>query len=104
MWRHLEGVQGMNVKIKREPPPADQPFKDEAAEQLRPGAPLEDYLSYQLFRIVNRVVRVYLTAAGRSIVGLRAICGLIQCAIFSFARRSRSARTFITCSAKSGVC
>jgi DNA-binding MarR family transcriptional regulator len=45
----------MKAKIKREPPPLDQPFKDEAAEQLRPGAPLEDYLPYQLFRIVNRL-------------------------------------------------
>jgi len=28
---------------------------DGATEHLRPGAPLEDYLPYQLFRIVNRL-------------------------------------------------
>ena len=45
----------MNARRKRQSAPLGQPFKDETAEQLRPGAPLEDYLPYQLFRIVNRL-------------------------------------------------
>jgi len=45
----------MTVKTERRPAPAGQPLPDEAAEQLRPGVPLEDYLPYQLFRIVNRL-------------------------------------------------
>lgn len=45
----------MTVKTKRQPVPASRPLPDEAAEQLRPGVPLEDYLPYQLFRIVNRL-------------------------------------------------
>lgn len=45
----------MNLKTKPQSASVDQPFKDEAAAQLRPGASLEDYLPYQLFRIVNRL-------------------------------------------------
>lgn len=45
----------MNANINRQTIPANPPFKDEAPEQLRPGVPLEDYLPYQLFRIVNRL-------------------------------------------------
>jgi DNA-binding MarR family transcriptional regulator len=45
----------MNTEIKLQSESASQPQKAEAAEQLRPGAPLEDYLPYQLFRIVNRL-------------------------------------------------
>lgn len=45
----------MNTKKDRQPLPAGQPLADEVAAQLRPGMPLEDYLPYQLFRIVNRL-------------------------------------------------
>lgn len=45
----------MNSKTKRQSAPPVRPFEDEVAAQLRPGAPLEDYLPYQLFRIVNRL-------------------------------------------------
>ncbi len=55
MWHHLDGSPDMTVKTKRRPAPAGRWLQDEAAEQLRPGVPLEDYLPYQLFRIVNRL-------------------------------------------------
>jgi DNA-binding MarR family transcriptional regulator len=46
----------MSANIKGQTVTASQQsLKDEAQEQLRPGVPLEDYLPYQLFRIVNRL-------------------------------------------------